>query len=395
MFGPPIGTYMYIKNANKLISSASNLISKAGSKLGNFIGSGAQKMFKRSAAGVAWQDKERMLDNQGLTEGRTKLRELFKEPKPGDPKRSWLERRARGAATGLMTRGMTERSKRNFAAQLAGQDNEIYRGEVEAYKTDLGREYSDKASAQKHFWDRMGDPNLTAPEAHALHDHIAALDGGASWLDDVWTGQMKDPTPGRTPRNIGSLVKENHLANGDALTGIQRAIDNNPKLRGGMADVSYAVRNRPLDYISALANGEQAGFLDLNWDEGNTVTYHDIEDNLVEDAPVILDTDHNGGLTYTGERPKNMSGFGKRLAYAQETSGKMTDEAAGLIFDDKQRSGEIEHVVFEAAKRRVEDLAANGGAPINPAKDRNPFKATTPPTPPTPPPATPTPPAAP
>jgi hypothetical protein len=251
---------------------------------------------------------------------------------------------------------------------MAGQDNEVYRGEVAAQRELLNNKYSNKEEAYKHFWDRMRDGDASAAEMNALHDHIMGFSGGASYMDKVWTGEEVDKSTGM---NAGQYIKRNIQSGGDAWKGVQRSLlSDSSKFKGGSADVAYAMSNIGDGYVSALANGQQDAFLGENWDKDKTATYTDINGKEQTVKVVDNDKDPNGGLTYTGERAKNMMQMGSRLAAAQEKSGKMTDEAAEMILDDPTHA-QSEHVVAEMAKRRVAQVQQHGPVRQAPTKHLN------------------------
>lgn len=371
IIGPFAGSYMFIKNANKMFGMMAGGVNKLGSPFKKLASGFAKDHNERSLLGTYMADRKRNDDTWAKIRNRERISQ-FSNPDAKYERGPLKGKRTMSSRMGmsrLVTAGMNDRAAQSFRAQLTGQDNAVYREEVEAFKQKLGRDYSTKGQAQEHLWKRLQDGDASAAEMHALHDHIMSQAGGASYMDAVYAGQVKDSMG----NNIGHYMMQDVKRTGgkEAWLGAQRSLTaDGSKFRGGSADAAYQVQNRANDYVAALAAGEQDAFLGTNAEKGNTATFHNAKGQVVTED-VIVGSDGNGGLEYWGERAKNMGQFGSRMAYAMEASGQMTDQAASLIAADTQKASQDEHVVYEVALRHLEKMKQNGGT-LNPAKNRNP-----------------------
>ena len=243
--GPGMGTYMYIKNQNKLFGMAANAVNKAGAGLRKASMGWANGKRDRSTFGHYLATRKKIGDTNAKIRAYDRI--------AGFGTTGAISKRIPGASR-LPTIGMGSRARSMFNAQVAGMNNAAYAEEVKAEEERLSNVTNNKAEAYQHVRDLGRSGTASDVQMHAAAANLLKYKGGKSDLRAL----MRD-------QSWMTGVKTSQDSGNRAYVGLQRAALGDKAFATSHPDLEHALRRHTDSFLNDAANGNADNYLGANF----------------------------------------------------------------------------------------------------------------------------------
>lgn len=243
--GPPIGSYMYLKSANKIIASVTGAVSKVGKGLTKATTGWAKKEYKRGEFATA-RDTARTVRDRDAKIAALQSMGSAEEWKGGrfnpfnKQQRTGVLRRA--ARAGLF---MNQQAQQKLSSAYVNAEDTVYKEEVEDEEKRLAKSLPNNITAAEQHLRDLGDRrNASASEVHAAMNHLAGYAGGKSTMRSI----MRD-------QKFMAGIKASRDGHYGGSIGLQKGWAANSKFGKAHPDVEANMEADPEKFIDEVAAG--------------------------------------------------------------------------------------------------------------------------------------------
>lgn len=179
IIGPFAGSYMFIKNANKMFGMMAGGINKLGSPFRKLANQFAGDRFKNSKGALLFN--KRRQNSEEFAQRKAYLAMSRRDAK-GNPAGFWAN---------AALAGTSGKQRSALEGQLYAAESKIYNQDV-GYKMDeYKRLYDSKEAMQQHMMSELDAGRMDAASMKAALDHMASFSGGGTMIDNMVRGTDK------------------------------------------------------------------------------------------------------------------------------------------------------------------------------------------------------------
>lgn len=304
--GPFAGTYLYLKNSNKLLGAAAGALNKASKWGQKHANKYAKEKYDNSQFGIH-RATSKAFKNQAARE------RAFS----GDTRLSKLGIGGVGAFAGG-TMPWNKRGKEKLTNYADSQRDKIYQEEYAASKASIQRDPSAAYGAgnAEAYLKRQIASGASKAQIHAATENLLSQNGGGTTLKNLLSGEGKDPA--EKAANVATLKT---LADNEEMwNGAMKGAANDSKFMGKHTDVKNAVINKNPQFRQAAQEGWSENFMGENFKADAQIT----DNNGNTYGPIADGTEKGWG--WVGERSHMI--LGTHQSNAKALSSQVTYAAA-------------------------------------------------------------------